>query len=222
MAYRTEEFARGDGERGNMDEFSLPLTRLNPYGDYPKLIGPLSLERDLETLSVRRENAGGLGVEVYIFFAIAMLAITLIGFLGMMQGGQSAQATGTMEATRSFAPTNNHFALLWIIGIVCLLVGVPLYIKKAYGAALVFLFDKKSDYLYENKIRVAPLHRVECIAIRETKDPDDRFLYLLEVLHTDGHELLLYNGYEERHVMTLASEIAGFLNCRTKYTGVKT
>ncbi|MBC8134669.1 MAG: hypothetical protein H8F28_02125 [Fibrella sp.] len=221
MAYRTEEFARDEEDREHGNEFALPLTRLNPYGDYPKQVGPLTVERSLETLSIRRENAGGLGVEVYIFFAIAMLAITLIGFLGMMQGGQSAQATGTVEAARTFAPTNNHFALFWIIGIVCLLVGVPLYIKKAYGAALVFMFDKKTDYLYENKTTVAPLHRVECVAIRETRDPDERFLYLLEVLHTDGHELLLYNGYEERHVLTLASEIAGFLNCRTKYTGIK-
>lgn len=221
MAYRTEDFARDEEEHENRDGFSLPLSRLDPYSDYPKQVGPLSIERDLETLSVRRENAGGLGVEVYIFFAIAMLAITIIGFLGMMQGGQSAQARGTLEVARTVAPTNNHFALFWIIGIVCLLVGVPLYVKKAYGAALVFLFDKKSDYLYENKTKIAPLHRVECIAIRETRDPDKRFLYLVEVCHTDGHELLIYNGYEERHVLTLANEIAGFLDCPTKYTGVK-
>ncbi len=222
MAYRTEDFARDENDQQNRELLAMTIGRLNPYGDYPRQVGPLTIERDPDSLSIRRENAGGLGVEVYIFFAIAMLAITLIGFLGMIQGGQSAQATGTVEATRSFSPTNNHFALLWLLGILCLLVGVPLYIKKAYGAALVFRFDKRSDFLFENKARVAPLHRVECVAIRETKDPDDRFLYMLEVLHTDGHELLLYNGYEERHVLTLASEIAGFLGCRTKYTGVKT
>lgn len=222
MAYHTEDVARDDDGREEPDPFSLPMTRLNLYGDYPKQIGPLAVERDLESLSIRRENAGGLGVEAYIFFAIAMIAITFIGFMGMMQGGQSAQATGTVEVTRTFAPTNNHFALLWIVGIACLIIGVPLYVRKMYGAALVFLFDKRSDFLYENKNRVAPLHRIECIAIRETRDPDERYLYLLEVLHTDGHELLIYNGYDERQVLTLASEIAGFLNCRTKYTGVKT
>ena len=221
MAYHTESVSRDDEGDENQNEFLLPLSRLNPYGDYPKPIGPLTLHRDLETLSIRRENAGGLGVEAYIFFAVAMIAITFIGFLGMMQGGQSAQSMGTVEVTRTFAPTNNHFALLWIIGIFCLLVGVPIYIKKAYGAALVFLFDKKSDFLYENKTKIAPLHRVECIAIREVRDPDERFLYLLEVSHTDGHQVLIYNGYEERHVLTLANEIADFLNCRTKYTGVK-
>ena len=222
MAYRTEDFARGEeGREQEREESILSLPRLNPYGDYPKQIGPLSVHRDLESLSLRRENAGGLGVEVYIFFAVAMLAITLIGFLGMMQGGQSAQATGSVEATRAFSPTTNHFALFWIIGILALLVGVPLYIKKSYGAALIFLFDKESGYLYENKKRLVSLRRVECIAIRETKDPDDRYLYLLEVLHTDGYELLIYNGYEERELLSLAGEVAGFLNCRLKYTGVK-
>ena len=220
MAYRTEDFAR-ENDHEEPDDFVLPLERLNLYADYPKKVGQVFMERDLETLSLRRENAGGLGIEAYIFFAIAMVAITFIGFMGMMQGGQAAQATGSVAVSRAISPTTNHFALLWVIGIAALAVGVPLYIKKAYGAALVFTFNKASGYLLENGKRVVSLRRIEGIAIRETKDPDDRYLYLLEVLHTDGYELLLYNGYEERDAMTLATEIAGFLDCRVKYTGVK-
>ncbi len=218
MATRTEEY---ENENGEAAFAALPLGYLNPYADYPKQIGHLSVERTLETLSLRRENAGGVGVEAYALFGLAMLAITLIGFLGMMQGGQSAQATGTIAAGRALAPTTNHFALFWIVGVIALFVGIPWYLKKAYGAALVFCFDKESGQLSENKKPVVPLRRIESVAIRETKDPDDRYLYLLEVLHTDGYELLIYNGYDERDVMHLAGEVAGFLDCRTKFTGVK-
>ncbi|MBC8141634.1 MAG: hypothetical protein H7Y38_09370, partial [Armatimonadetes bacterium] len=200
---------------------ALPFGYLNPYADYPKQIGHLNVERTLETLTFRRENAGGVGMEAYALFGLAMLAITLIGFMGMMQGGQAAQATGTIAAGRALAPTTNHFALFWIIGVVALFVGIPLYLKKAYGTAHVFCFDKAAGQLTENKKPIVPLRRIEGVAIRETKDPDDRYLYLLEVLHTDGYELLVYNGYDERDTLRLAEEIAGFLDCRMKFTGVK-
>ena len=206
-------------ELGDAADYALP--RFDPYADYPKKVGQVFVERTLETLAVRRENAGGLGIEAYLLFALAMLAITLIGFMGMMQGAQSAQATGSLDVARAVAPTNNHFALLWLVGIGLLAVGIPIYIKKAYGASLTFVFDKESGFLTENAKNIVPLRRIEGMAIRETKDPDDRYLYLLEVLHTDGYELLIYNGYEERDVMTLASEIASFLDCRTKFTGIK-
>ena len=148
MTNRTQESVGGEEQ----PEPVVPmLSRLDPYADYPKSIGSLTVERNLEMLSLRRENAGGLGIEAYIFFAIAMLAITIIGFMGMMQGGQSAQALGSSAVPRAFSPTNNHFALLWLISVLSLIVGVPIYIKKAYGAALIFTFDKSSGYLLENK-----------------------------------------------------------------------
>ena len=222
MATRTEDSARdSENENGEAAFAALPLGYLNPYADYPKQMGHLTVDRTLETLSLRRENAGGVGIEAYLLFGLAMLAITILGFLGMVESGQSAQATGTVEASRALAPTTNHFALFWIIGVIGLFVGIPWYLKKAYGAAHTWTFDKAAGQLSENKRNAVPLRRIECVAIRETKDPDDRYLYLLEVLHTDGYELLLYNGYEERDVMRLAQEIAGFLDCRTKFTGVK-
>jgi hypothetical protein len=220
MTDHTEDHAGGEEESEGEDR-SLPLPRLNPYGDYPKVVGPLTVERTLDSLSLRRENAGGLGWEAYVFFGIAMLAITLIGFMGMMQGDATVRTQGLQQTPHAFSPTNNHFALLWIITVILLLVGVPIYIKKAYNAALIFQFDKAAGALFENKRRIVPLRRIEHIAIKESRDPDDRYLYLLQVIHSDGYDFLIYNGYEEREVMILASEIAGFLDCRTRFTGTK-
>jgi hypothetical protein len=149
---------------------------------------------------------------------MAMFAVTLIGFLAVIQSDAPVRIGGAIDRIPVVAAGQNHFTFLWIIGIAMMLIGVPVYVGRAYRAALTFTFDKQAGVLRENNLRIVGLSRIEYVNIRETTDSDGRYLYLLRISHTDGHEVLLYNGYDEREVLHLASEIASFLECRTKYS----
>lgn len=218
MAYHTDSYESGGEDREDYDDLMLSLPRLTYNGDYPKQYGPIEVIRDFDSLSLRRENQGGLGWESYLFFAIAMLSITILGILSVVENNQNIRINDPNPVQVSIA-SHNQFAILWLFAVVLMMVGIPLYVKKAYRAALVFKFDHNSGWLYENKKRITPLRRIEYIAIREAKDTDGRYLYLLQVIHTDGYELLLHNGYDEREVLNLAKEICSFTGYRTKYTG---
>jgi len=217
MAYRTDSEI-SDPQEGRQSPDALPPAA---FAAYPKHIGGLEIRRDGAALQFRRENAGGLGWEAYIFFGIAMLAVTLLGLLSVVHNGNEGGGMNAAESANMSLPVQNHFAVLWVLGIVALLGGVPFYVKKAYRAAHVFTWNKLTDTFGENDRRIASLKRIEYVTIREAKDPDSRYLYLLLVVHTDGHEQMVFNGYDEREVMTLASEIAGFCACRTRFTTTK-
>jgi hypothetical protein len=61
------------------------------------------------------------------------------------------------------------------------------------------------------------LNRVEYLRVSEEKDPDEKYLYFLRISHSDGQEMLLHNGYEEREVLNLANELASFLEIDIKW-----
>lgn len=146
---------------------------------------------------------------------VTMLAIMTLGILSIVQ--TFGNPTFEDNPSRFFAPTRNHFGFLWLFSSVGMLLLVPLYVTKAYKAALVFTFRKSDDsFLRDNRL-VAKLRRLEYFCIRETRDPDNRYLYLLQVVYNDGEEMLLHNGYDEREIMNLANELSSFVGCETRW-----
>jgi hypothetical protein len=90
-------------------------------------------------------------------------------------------------------------------------------VVHAYNGALVFIFRRSDDAFLKGKNKLARLSRFEYVSIRETKDPDRRYIYLLNLVYNDGQQLELHNCYEEREAMNLANEISSFVGCPVKW-----
>jgi hypothetical protein len=173
-------------------------------------VGPFEVERDGYMLTLRLPNQGGFGATGCLLFASTMFFILVLGVLSVIQ--TERDGGGPATPTHAFVPTENHFGFLWLFATVGMFVAVPLYVRRSYRASLNFSFDRATDGFYRNSTRLCALRKVESVRIRETKDPDDRYLYLLEVCHSDGCEVMLHNGYDEREVMNIANEIATFIH----------
>jgi hypothetical protein len=175
-------------------------------------VGPFDVRNSASELVLRLENRGELNAQGCGVFAVTMTVVMLMGFLSLLHvadtGGSFADPAATL------APTRNHFGFLWIVSSVMMLALVPLYVIKAYRSALVFAFRKSDNTFRKDNRVVSRLSRIEHVSLRETKDPDSRYLYLLHVIYGDGNQLLLHNGYEEREIMNLANEISAFVGCR--------
>jgi hypothetical protein len=178
-------------------------------------VGPYNVIHSADELSLNLENRGELSVSGCLYFGAAMAAILVMGCIGVLQTIEKTPLHE--EPSKFFSPSQNHFGFLWLFGIVLMLVFIPYYVIKSYKAALVFTFRKSDDaFLRDNRL-VTRLRKVEFFRIEETKDPDGRYLYLLNIVYNDGQEMLLHNGYDEREIMNLANELSAFLSCPVRW-----
>lgn len=174
-------------------------------------VGPYNVIHSADELSLNLENRGELSVSGCLFFLAAMIAVLALGCISVLQTIEKTPLHE--EPTKFFSPSRNHFGFLWLLGIVLMLVFIPFYVVKSYKASLIFTFRKSDDaFLRDNRL-VTRLRKIEFFRIEETRDPDGRYLYLLNIVYNDGQEMLLHNGYDEREIMNLANELSAFVRC---------
>ncbi len=184
----------------------------------PHPFGAFAVNRSPHELSLRLENRGELTIQGCFVFFFIMSCILVLGVLSVVDSAQpSALKSGPHSATQIFAPTPNYLWFLWAASLALLFVAVPLYVIRTYRSALVFRFDRRDGVFYRGKQRVCRLQRIEYIRISEEKDPDEKFLYFLRIVHSDGQEMLLHNGYSEREALNLANALSAFLETTTKW-----
>ena len=147
-----------------------------------------------------------------LLFFCAFLSILFVGMLSLMQDVEFVGTGPQAEATRFFHPRHNHFGYFWGVGSLLMLVLVPVYVVHAYRSALTFRFDRIRQEFSRNGKLITRLPRIEYVWIRETQDPDRAYLYQLLVVYEDGYEMPIDVDYDEREIVNLAKEIAGFLD----------
>jgi len=181
-----------------------------PLADYPRRIGPFEVDRQAGVLTLRRDNQGELGLQGCLLFAFSMTFVSIMGILTVVRTAEIDDRVPSDDAARLFAPAKNNFGFLWLVALFLLFVVVPFYIWRAYQSALTYSFDRKVGHAARNGRDLFPLHKLEYVCIKESQDPDDAYLYSLQLIYGDGYDLTLFTGYEERTVMNLANEIASF------------
>jgi hypothetical protein len=180
----------------------------------PHRVGPFDISTSGDQMVLRLENRGEMTMQGCLLFLFTMLFITLLGIFAVVQTYSSTTQGSSDDPSLFFAPTRNHFGFLWLLLLLGTVIGLPLYMRQIYKSALVWTFRRSDDaFLRDNRL-ITRLRRVEYLAIRETRDPDTRYLYLLNIVYNDGEEMLLHNGYDEREIMNLANEIAAFVDTR--------
>lgn len=173
----------------------------------PYPIGPFTVSRQRESLTLTIENKCAFTWHILALFAFTMVCVLVLGVLSTFRAAQ----TGVTDMGDFFYPKKNHFGFLWLFTTVGLLIAGPLVMMRLYKAPLVFTFNARNGTIYRNNELITRFRRVEAICIQERFDPDSRYLYSLTLLHTDGHELALYEIYEERQALNLAKEISTFV-----------
>jgi hypothetical protein len=176
-------------------------------------VGPFDVSDGADELTLRLENRGELSLKGCFLLLFTMGIVLTLGLLSVVHPVESNAMTNLSvdDPERVFAPTQNHMGFLWICASLLMLVLVPLYVLRAYKAALTFTFRRSDDAFLRDGRLVTHLGRIEYLSVRETKDPDARYLYLLDVVYGDGQQMLLHNGYEEREILNLANEISAFV-----------
>jgi hypothetical protein len=191
-----------------------------PYSELTKScqFGPFDVSRSQSEMSLRLENHGELSVHGCLLFFFTMFCVLFLGVLGVLQSAQAPEVkSGIADPSRVFSPTDNHFGFLWLLSLVLLIIAVPVYVIRTYRSALIFRFNRPDNSFYRGSHRICRLNRVEYLRVSEEKDPDEKYLYFLRISHSDGQEMLLHNGYEEREVLNLANELASFLEIDIKW-----
>ncbi|MES2460753.1 MAG: hypothetical protein V4671_09220 [Armatimonadota bacterium] len=184
----------------------------------PRQFGPFDVSRSADELSLRLENHGELSVHGCLLFFFTMFCVLFLGVFSVIQSSQTpAMKSGVADPSRVFAPTQNHFGFLWLVSLLLMIVAVPVYVIKTYRSALVFRFNRSQNSFYRGGQRICRLNRIEYIRLSEEKDPDSKYLYFVRISHSDGQEMLLHNGYDEREVLNIAKELASFLETEIKW-----
>lgn len=176
------------------------------------MVGPYRIGRGDDTLTLRLENRGEITVKAVLLFAFTMTFILIVGVLSIIQSAETGSPSTIDDPQTLFAPTRNHCGFLWLTGTVLMFILVPLYLRRTYHSALVFSFDRAANAFTKSGKSITRLSRIEYVCLRETRDPDGAYLYLLSILYGDGYEVPLYNGYEERTAMNLGNEISSFIH----------
>lgn len=185
-------------------------------------IGSYQMERGSEEFTLRLDNQGDISLKGCLLFAFTMVCILMLGILAVAQTAQAQQQHRRElvlgDPTRLFEPQQNHFGFLWLVATILILVGIPFYVRQAYKSPLCYTFlQGDGGEFLRNGRRVTRFSRIEYLLLRETKDADGRYLYLLDISYNDGLRMMLYNGYDDREIMNLANEISRFVGCRVKW-----
>ncbi|MBC8103671.1 MAG: hypothetical protein H7Z41_13930 [Cytophagales bacterium] len=176
------------------------------------------MSRSPDELLLRLENRGELTMKGCALLFFTMFCILVIGVMSVIETAQTPKMQmGVEDPSRLFAPTQNHFGFLWLISSLLMFVAVPLYVMAVYRSALAYRFNRRENTFHRGTQKICRLRRIEYLRLSEEKDPDSNYLYLLRVVHSDGQEMLLHNGYEEREMLNLANAIGSFLGTEVKW-----
>lgn len=176
--------------------------------------GSYVLEPQGDSLILRMDNMGDISFKGCLLFAFTMLCVFILGILSVFQTARTTDRVSLGDPSRLFEPQQNHFGFLWLVATIMVLGGIPIYIHLAYRAPLTYEFRKSELLFLRNGRRVTQFSRIEYVLLRESRDTDGRYLYLLDISYNDGMRMLLYNDYDERKTMNLANQIASVVGCR--------
>lgn len=170
-----------------------------------RVFGDVEVDRNAAELVVTARERGSLPVHGCLFLLFSMGCILLLGMMAVV-----SQSRFDAHAGHFFAPRSNQLGFLWLFSTVGMFLVVPLYLRRVYGATVTTTFSRTQRIVSRNGRPVTRFEKIECLQLRERRDPDGRFLYEVCLLHDDGSEKLLSESYDERAAMNLANEIAGF------------
>jgi hypothetical protein len=177
----------------------------------PDRVGPYDIERTPDVLTLRFDNRGEVGVKGCLFFVVGMICILSLGVLSVIQSADTKNQKSASDPSHMFGIYTNQSGFLWILLTVAMCILLPLYLWRLQHSAAVFTFDKVQKRFARSGKTIASFAKLEHVRIRETKDPDQRYLYEVELLYGDGYSVFLHNTYEEREAGNLAKEIAVFV-----------
>src|SRR5207248_2549251 len=107
-------------------------------------------------------------------------------------------------------PHANHFGFLWLVGVALVAVLLPIYAVLIYRMRLVYVFDRTTNRFAHNGKQIAPLRRIESVRFSRHDDCDDRAIFRLAVVHSDGFTCELDEWYDEDELRAVAAAIADF------------
>lgn len=177
------------------------------------------ISRDEERLTLTLPPPAGRMAFGFLLLFFTLLFLMPIGVLGVMQAAESTdrQTHALSMAGEGLDFTNpqaNHFGFLWMIGFGLVVLALPLYAFRIYRSSIVYQFDRVSNRFLRCGRLIAPLRRVEGVRLRQTEDADDRPLYRLAVVHSDGFEAEIGEWYDYEETRAVAQEIAGWTRTR--------
>jgi hypothetical protein len=149
-----------------------------------------------------------------LFFTLACL--TPLGILGIMQAAVNEQGSSQSPTLGFTDPHANHFGFLWLVGVGLVAVALPIFAWKLYRANITYSFDRVSGKLTRNGKVIAPLRRIESVRLWQHEDCDDRMLYRLSIIHSDGFEHDIDESYDEAEMWSVAREVADFTHTDLK------
>ncbi|MFM7320804.1 MAG: hypothetical protein ACKO5K_04675 [Armatimonadota bacterium] len=187
-----------------------PLPGGNRYLDRP--IGRNRVDRDAAHLVIRAIDANALPVHGCLFVVFGMACILSLGLLAMVSERRYDDTT-----LGFFAPRRNHFGFLWLVSTGVMALFLPWWIRRWHGPASVVDFSRPERLVRRRGTVLAPFSRLECVALREIRDPDGALLVRVSLWHTDGMECDLAEEYDESTARELANEISGFVGIPVRW-----
>jgi hypothetical protein len=152
-----------------------------------------------------------------LFFTMACL--TPLGILGVLQGGPQEQSGGNPLLLSFLDPHANHFGFLWLVGVSLVCLAIPIYAVKLYRASITYVFDRNTGRFTRNGKSIARLQRIEAIRVWQFADSDERPLYMLSIVHSDGFVQEIDQAYEESEIRYAAEQIAEFVRSKVTSNG---
>jgi hypothetical protein len=174
-------------------------------------VGPYDIKRTPDCLTLRFDNRGEVTLNGCIFFFVGMVCIACLGVLSVIQSADSQNQKVATDPAHMIGVHTNQSGFLWVVSTIAMCVLLPLYLWRLQRSAAVFTFTRPTNLFARNGKTITSFAKIEKLQIRETRDPDRRFLYEVELLYGDGYSVFLHNTYEEREAGNLAKEIAGFI-----------
>ena len=203
----------------NIMREEIPLPELEKLGG--TRLGPYEVRRTPEELTLRLDNHGDVSVKGCLFFLVGMICIVIVGVFSVIQSADSKNHKSPTDLEHMVGIHTNQSGFLWVVLTLAMVVLLPIYLFRLQHSATEFMFKKtQTENLFlKNRKIISDFAHIENLQIRETYDPDRRFLYEVELFYGDGYSLFLHNTYDEREAGNLAKEIADFINVRVVFKG---
>jgi hypothetical protein len=152
----------------------------------------------------------------FLLLFFTLCCIMPLGILGIMQAATSDKAANQSWAMGFTDPHANPLGFLWLVGVAIIGIALPIFALKLYRANITYVFDRAAGKLTRNGKVIAPLRRIEGIRLWQVEDCDDRSLFRLSVIHSDGFEHSIDEGYDDAEMWSIAHELADFTHTSVK------
>lgn len=191
--------------------------RAAPLGNavFAMQVAGFDVEKTDERLTLRPSIGLGQVMTGCLVLGSIFACVLALGILGVVEESQLTSAASMPGAHGGWEPRGNHFAFLWVIACVVGVVLIPVAIAIVYRGGPLYVFDRPAREMRRDKTVVTRWGRIEYVSVRRitpAEATDERPLYHLVVLHSDGQACVLKESHQNETLEVLASEIAGFVD----------